>query len=201
MKAREHAAWLSWRDQGVGSSDAPIIMKTSPWTTPFELWARKTGRLLPQRQNEAMRRGLRLEPRARRIFEEKTGITMPPAKGEHRVHNFMRATFDGINHEKKCLLEMKCPGRQDHEVALAGRVPEKYVWQTVHQLFVAELPVLYYWSYYNDDDCALVVVERNRKLENQLVPEAMRFWKHVVDDVPPPFEIPKVTASKTHGRK
>ena len=197
MKVLSHAEWLSWREQGIGSSDAPVIMNSSPWATPFELWARKTGRLLPQRQTEAMRRGLRLEPRARRLFEEKTGLTMPASRLEHRVHPQLRATFDGLNAKEKCILEIKCPGLEDHRRACEGKIPVKYMWQCVHQLFVSEFPVLYYWSYFTDDDCALVVLERERKLENALIPEELKFWQHVVDDVPPPFEIPTVSRRKS----
>lgn len=196
MKNLSHAEWLSWRDLGIGSSDAPVIMNASPWATPFELWARKTGRLLPQRQTEAMRRGLRLEPRARVKFEEKTGLAMPPGRLEHRVHPFIRATFDGLNRNRKCVLEIKAPGIEDHRTAREGAIPAKYVWQCVHQLFVADLPVLYYWSYYSDDDCALVTMERSRALENILIPAEMKFWQHVVEDVPPPFEVPKLKGRK-----
>jgi putative phage-type endonuclease len=198
MKNLSHAEWLSWRELGVGSSDAPVIMNASPWATPFELWARKTGRLLPQAQTEAMRRGLRLEPRARVKFEEKTGLAMPPARLEHPVHRFIRATYDGLNRKRKAVLEIKCPGLADHLVAREEkRIPEKYLWQCVHLLFVSQLPVLYYWSYYADDDCALVKLERSRALENQLVPAEMKFWQHVVDDTPPPFEIPKLKGRKS----
>ena len=30
--------WHAWRMQGLGSSDAPVIMQESPWRTPKQIW-------------------------------------------------------------------------------------------------------------------------------------------------------------------
>ena len=37
-----HEEWLKWRSEGLGSSDAPIIMLTFPFgKTPYMLWEEK----------------------------------------------------------------------------------------------------------------------------------------------------------------
>jgi predicted phage-related endonuclease len=33
--------WLEFRKNKIGASDAPIIMETSPWKTPYQLWLEK----------------------------------------------------------------------------------------------------------------------------------------------------------------
>lgn len=33
--------WLMWRSQGIGASDAPVIMGVSPWSDPVSLWMEK----------------------------------------------------------------------------------------------------------------------------------------------------------------
>ena len=35
--------WHEWRRKGIGSSDAPAVMKVSPWMTPYMLWEIKRG--------------------------------------------------------------------------------------------------------------------------------------------------------------
>jgi putative phage-type endonuclease len=191
MTRAERKAWLKRRDRGVGGSDADIIMGTSPFSTPFELWARKTGRLRPQPRTNAMDRGLELEPRARRAYEMKTGIKMPPKEIDRGKYSFMRANLDGINLEHGRVLEMKCPGQVDHATAVAGQVPEKYQWQCVHNLAVPELEVLDYWSF-DGWDGVVVTVLRDLAKEEELIDAEARFWWHVVNDVPPPVEVPKL---------
>lgn len=55
--------WHELRKTGIGGSDIAAICKASPWTSPFKLWAVKTGRLddnfVP---SEAAEWGNRLEP-------------------------------------------------------------------------------------------------------------------------------------------
>jgi putative phage-type endonuclease len=184
--------WLEWRKQGIGSSDAAAIMGASPWESAFELWARRTGRLAPREQTYPMRRGLRLEPEARREYEKRTGIRMPRQLGIHKTHSWLRGSFDGFNRDECRALEIKCPGIDDHTKACEGIIPAYYTWQCVHLMLVAELPeiVTDYFSYYpgsekHSGSSALITVERDRKLEAQYFEEASRFWRCVEKDTPP----------------
>ncbi len=58
--------WLRWRMEGIGSSDAPVIMGEGAFKTRRLLWAIKTGRARDFAGNPASRRGHALEamPRA-----------------------------------------------------------------------------------------------------------------------------------------
>ncbi len=47
--------WLELRKNKIGASDAPIIMKVSPWKTPYRLWEEKLG-LTECVSNQAMKR-------------------------------------------------------------------------------------------------------------------------------------------------
>lgn len=177
--------WLAWRQEGIGSSDAPAIMRASPWTSPFELWARKTNRIAPQPTNSAMRRGLALEPVAREAYEELTGIEMPAARMEHPKRPFIRASFDGLNEKHGRVLEIKCPGRVDHLEARRGRIPKKYLWQCVHLLLVSGLPALDYFSW-DGSTGVTVSMKRQRALETRLMAAEIEFWQYVQLDEPPP---------------
>src|SRR3990172_7017919 len=91
-------AWLEWKNQGLGSSDAPIIMGVSPWMTALQLWEIKTGKFKPsQESNWAMERGSRLEPKARAHYQLLTERDMTPALKEHPEYPFLRASLDGFD--------------------------------------------------------------------------------------------------------
>lgn len=62
--------WLEWRSQGIGASDAPIIMGASPWKTPYKLWLEKTTGQSDFQGNEATERGHALEDSARQCAEK-----------------------------------------------------------------------------------------------------------------------------------
>lgn len=63
--------WHALRATGIGGSDIAAIVKCSPWTSPFTLWAKKTGRIDDTiSPSEAADWGNRLEPVVLDAFEE-----------------------------------------------------------------------------------------------------------------------------------
>ena len=68
--------WLRARRQGIGGSDAAIVMEESPWKTKADLYLDKLG-LAPDMDDENWVQkeiGKLLEPLIARIFEKKTGF-------------------------------------------------------------------------------------------------------------------------------
>jgi putative phage-type endonuclease len=179
--------WHEWRRQGLGSSDAPALMGESPWKTPYDVWEDKTGRAKPRAANYAQQRGIDREPEARAKYELESDIDMPPMLVESAAYPFLRASLDGFNADARRVLEIKCPGREDHAEALAGRVPKKYQWQLVHQLMVTEAEEAHYWSYYEKKG-VLVVFKRDLEREAILKKASIDFWADfVLTDTPPPL--------------
>lgn len=174
--------WLEWRLNGIGASDAPIVMGASPWSTPFKLWQIKTRQVETAPANAAMQRGSDLEPIARMEFQKLTGIEMPPATVEHPKHNFIRASLDGLN--GKQALEIKCPGRVDHATAVSGKIPDKYLYQLAHQCMAGDLEKIHYFSF--DGKSGVVVpYHRDEKIEKSLFEREEEFWWLVKAGVPP----------------
>lgn len=176
--------WLDLRRTKIGASDAPTIMSVSPWMTPYQLWEYKVGLRAPQAENDAMRRGRNMEDTARRQFEKNTGIIVFPAVLFHRDHDWMMASLDGIDIEHTTLVEIKCPGREDHQKAMDGRVPEKYYPQLQHQMAVCDLPQAIYYSYTDYCD-ASVVVKRDDEYIERLITAEQSFWCGVENLDPP----------------
>lgn len=178
--------WLTWRSGGLGGSDAPVIMGVSPWMTRYQLWERKTGRAEATAANAAMRRGIELEADARTAYENAMGEIMEPHCLISSLFDWMRASVDGINLAGTIILEIKCPGKEDHAEAVSGRVPAKYVPQLQHNLAVSGAKVCHYWSF-DGESGVLVTVSRDDLYITALVEAERAFWSLVETDTAPPL--------------
>lgn len=168
----------------MGSSDAPVIVGASPWKTPLQLFEEKIGVRQEPPSNWAMQRGLEMEAQARAAYELLTDIEMPPALAEHPKHTFMRASLDGWNQEKGRILEIKCPGEKDHATAMQGKVPQKYVYQLVHQMMVTGSQLVDYFSF-DGKRGVIVKVEWDKNVQEFLAEAEIKFWEHVQSGTPP----------------
>lgn len=178
--------WLAWRKEGIGASDVPVILGVSPWRTPYELWQEKTGRREGQAENFAMRRGSAMEATARAAYEAATGIAMQPAEVTHGLLYFMRASLDGITLDGSVILEVKCPGMEDHAKAVAGLIPEKYIPQVQAQLFVSGASRCDYWSF-DGYRGACVAVLPDVEMQERIVAACTAFWHCVTEQTLPPL--------------
>ena len=176
--------WTTWRGKGLGSSDAPVIMGVSPWKTPFQLWEEKVGLGKAFQGNFATQRGHEMEPKARAAFELESGYEFNAVVAEHASYPFIRASLDGFNSELNAILEIKCPGKDDHQTAKDGKVPEKYWPQLQHQLLVTGAKQCFYYSY--DGECgATVVVYPDIPYITTLLQAETAFWDLVQNKIPP----------------
>lgn len=170
--------WLAWRQRGLGASDAPTVMGRSKWSTPYGLYRHKIGLDPGPKMNPAMARGIRLEPKARAAYEKHTGNVMVPMVLESVEHPILRASLDGLEANGKTILEIKCPGKEAHLLAVHGMVPENYVDQVQQQLYVAGAEVAHYWSF-DGEEGALVVVYPDPERIKAIIEESTRFWERV----------------------
>lgn len=180
--------WLGWRKQGLGSSDAATILGASPWKTARELWLEKTGRMPEQTEPSYVQRlGIEAEPRARAHYELLRGaIDMPPTCFEHPDHRYLRASLDGYHRESGRILEIKLVGRESFADAQAGKIPEHYQWQMIHQMLVSGGKSVDFYAY-RDGAGALVEFARNPAMEFRLFEAERAFWGLVQSDTPPPL--------------
>lgn len=178
--------WHTYRNSKIGSSDAAAIMKVSHWHTPYSIWLNKLTSNNIFEVNEAMRRGKRLEPIARAAFEKEYGMLMPSKVIESEEYPWMCASLDGYSSCRKFILEIKCPGIEDHLIAKSGKIPPKYYPQVQHQIKCAEVEFGYYDSYYYVDGSRHTVkVYRDDPYINQLIDEEKRFYDHMCSFEPP----------------
>jgi len=179
-------SWLEWRSKGLGSSDAPVLMGVSPWKSLYQLWLEKTNQAESFRGNWATERGNRLEPIARDKYNAKYMTHMEPETFEHPTIKYLRASVDGVDHSVQRLIEIKCPGKVDHQTALEGRVPDKYYPQLQWLMMVSGVLELHYVSWDGETDLAVVEVKPDPNYQITLLKKAAEFWQFVETKTPPP---------------
>jgi putative phage-type endonuclease len=173
--------WHRWRLQGVGASDAPVIMGETAFKTPRTLWSIKTGRIQEGSAGAAARRGRELERFARCAYERQTGIQMEPLCLVHQRFDWMRASLDGLSFDGSTLVEIKCPlSLKDRASARAGRIPFQYHAQLQHQLEVSGAEQAHYWSFHGTDGI-LIEIRPDREYAKRLVEAEAAFW-HLVKE-------------------
>lgn len=180
-----HEEWLAWRRQGIGSSDAPIIMGVSPYSTPYQLWEEKLGRVKPERNTFILDKGHRLEPMARALIEFELGQNFPPKLVVHESEPWLRASLDGMS-ELGDIIEIKYMGAEEHA---SGQIPERYLPQVQHQMVITGVAKVYFCSFNPDAETKLRIIEvpRDDKYLAEYLVKAAEFWNYVTEATPPPL--------------
>jgi putative phage-type endonuclease len=174
--------WRRWRRQGIGASDAPVIMGETAFKTPRTLWSIKTGRMPEASAGPAARRGRQLECQARRAYERRTGIQVEPLCLVHQEFEWMRASLDGLSFDGSTLVEIKCPlSFRDHGSAQEGRIPSQYYAQLQHQLEVSRAEQAHYWSF-DGTVGVLVEIRPDKEYAQRLVEAEAAFWRLVKEN-------------------
>lgn len=131
--------WHSARE-GIGGSDIGALMGKSPWKSPYQLWAEKTGKLSDEIEpSMPMKLGTYFEPAIRQLFqdENKEFFTVHETGTWQSVHNpVLKANPDGIiewEDGKLSVLEIKFTRQYWDEL------PEHYNLQVQHYLQVLGL--------------------------------------------------------------
>lgn len=183
--------WLAWKKGRIGASDAPVLLKVSPFKTELQLYEEK----VKEKKvvvNDSMRAGTHYEEAARLAACEKLGVNYTPACFDHPYRDYMCASLDGWD-EHNGVLELKMANAQDHEMAKAGIIPEKYVPQVQAQLATAVHMFAAYGSYVVRDgkifDITFVMLRKDPTMVEQIEGSAEEFWDRIISfNEPEPSE-------------
>lgn len=205
--------WLEERRKSVGGSDIGAILGLNPWSSPYSVWADKTGRLPERTQNEAMRQGTDLEDYVAQRFSERTGLKVVRVNYIQRNDDFphMHANVDRRISGMKAGLECKTASALSASRFSGGDFPESYYAQCVGYMAVTgykryylavlvlgkEFKIYQITSDQNADFpewCAssiYVSPEEFLGLRNAIID----FWKYVETDTEPPADMSRATAN------
>lgn len=130
------ALQLAKREYRIGASEVATIFGQNPYCSPYELWARKTGRLLDvdERENEAIELGNAIEPALLSRYERRTGRKL--LRGvEIAIEGLpVVVTLDGLAEDRSEVVEAKT-------ACLLHDSPE-----SVSQWTDDEFPGWYWWQ-------------------------------------------------------
>jgi len=191
-------AWLEWRGEALGSSDAPIILGISPYKSPYELWLEKTGRKQPDQEKFAFALGHRAEPYIRALAEKRLGEQFEPGLVRSKDYPFMQASLDGRNFSLDVLMEIKVNEADTHKL-IPGKeeaLPEHHYWQMQHQLLVTggercmyvSAPFREDFSDLVEDDLHIMTVKPAWAASQKLIRAEAEFIEHLATDTPPPLQ-------------
>jgi len=171
--------WLSWREEGLGASDAPAVMGENPWKSPARLLKEKIEgcRFKP---NAAMSRGIALEPVARARYETLFGVEVPAACLQSTRYDWLRASVDGLAPDGSLVIEIKCGNKVYSLTSETGEAPRYYYGQLQHILAVTGLDSIDFWCYLPFMPEVHVVVGRDEPYIERMLEEEYRFWKNVI---------------------
>jgi len=170
--------WLKERMNGIGASEAPIIMGVSQWQSRGQLWAQKvTGGVRPKITSDAIDLGHLLEVPLLQLYTMKTGhqvVHEGQVLYASDEHDFIRASPDarGTSYGAPGIVEVKTTTQDWKSLPY-------HVWiQVQQQLYVREEDIA--------DVIALTrnrpriwTVPRDQRFIDKLVAEEIEFWESV----------------------
>lgn len=176
--------WHAMRADKIGGSDAPIIMKVSPYKTPLQLWKEKLGLAKAAKPHPGMIAGIQKEPIFLAKFNKDRGFLMTPQVVVSQSRPWMMASLDGLDITGDEACEIKLANLKDHELVRRGIIPEKYYPQLQHQLEVGRFSVVYYVSCYQEEQLVIPVTPDRPYIE-ELVEREEEFYEKLMSWEPP----------------
>lgn len=180
--AQDSPDWHRWRSKGIGASESSSILGMNPWQSREQTFALKTGLVEPEGDNVHTRRGKRLEPEAREIYEDLMGWKMPPACVIHDDYDFIRASLDGLRSDHKLIAEIKAPSQRWHEHTIERGMPDWYAAQVQHQLMIVGASMAHFVSYcpaHRARPLVIQAVKSDPEFQAVLLSELVAFWAEV----------------------
>lgn len=189
-------AWIAERKKSIGGSDAAAIIGLSKWSSPYSVWAEKTGKLPEKEDSEAMRIGRDLEDYVAQRFMEATGkhVRRRNAILYNERWPFAHANVDRLVDGERAGLECKTTSALNVKQFHGTDFPEQYYAQCVHYLAVTGLDKWYLAVLCIGRGFFVYEIERDEDEINALMDAEARFWELVETDTPPAADGAEATA-------
>lgn len=179
------------RNNFIGGSEIAAIMGQSRYSTPYEIWAVKTGKIAPKdlSNNEAVQLGTKLEDFCAKLFTEKTGkaVRKAPKVYQHPDYPFLVAHIDRIITNTDGLLEIKtCSASKSKE--WENDIPIEYVYQVQYYMGITGRKCGWLCCLIGGQKFDYKQITFDPKLFDLMVEKAVKFWDMVVNNIPPAVE-------------
>lgn len=173
--------WLATRRTGIGGSDVSPLVGLSKWTSRYELWEDKTGRLplTDESPSEAATWGTLLEPVVREEFARRATLTVRTVGMLRSVQwPWMLANPDGLVSDGAGYEGKTCSPWQAHEWGTNEHplVPDHAELQSQWCMAVTGLRHWWVAGLIGGQTLAVRLVERDDELIAELVRISEEFW-------------------------
>lgn len=186
-----HDEWLAARKDGIGGSDAAAILGMLQWSTAFDVWLDKTGKLEERPDNLAMRIGRELEETVARLWEKETGKQVKRCGFmlQNEEQPWLLADVDRMVTGENAGLECKVTSSVFTLRKLkTGDFPDEYYAQCVHYMAVtgAERWYLAVLELGFSKKFHAFTIERDDDEIDALIEAEQQFWvENVLENVAP----------------
>lgn len=189
-KNMTRSEWVESRKSGIGGSDAAAIVGLSPYSTPYTVWADKTGRIPPVEDNEAMRQGRDLEEYVAYRFCEETGkrCRRKNAILKNTDYPFAHANVDRWVVSENAGLECKTTTTLSLKKFKNGEFPDTYYCQCMHYMAVTGADRWYLAVLVLGREFMVYTIERDEEEIAALMDQESVFWGYVERDEEPPVD-------------
>ena len=181
--------WVQSRKDSIGGSDAASLLGLNPYSSPYALWAEKTGAIEPEdiSEKEAVRLGVFLEPYVAQRFTEITGKKV---RRENYIlknsdYPWAHANVDRLVIGEKAGRECKTTSALNLKKFKGGEYPANYYCQCMHYMAVTGYDKWYLAVLIGNHDIRIFEILRDEDEIAALMDAERQFWDCVTSNTHP----------------
>lgn len=182
--------WLALRRGYIGGSDAAAVVGLSPYVTPYQVWAEKTGKVPPFAGNLATEVGTYLEDFVAQLWSRETGraVRRNNASLVNDLYPWAIADVDRMVVGADEGLEIKTTSALATKRFADGDYPPQYYVQCMHYLAVTGAARWHLAVLIGNSDFRTYVIERNEDEIGALMEAERAMMDRIERDDPPPAQ-------------
>ena len=181
--------WEAARRQSIGGSDAATVLGLNEYSSPYALWAEKTGKVIPEdiSGKESVRLGRDLEDYVAHRFMEQSGkkVIRKNAILINPKYPWAHANVDRLVVGVDAGLECKTTSTLSLKHYKHGDFPARFYCQCMHYLAVTGRQKWYLAVLVLGRDFLVFKIERDEEEIAALMEAEKNFWHLVETDTPP----------------
>ena len=202
ISVRDEAHWHELRAKHIGGSDVAALFGLSPFTSRWQLWMEKTGKIAPEdlSDNKAVQAGTFLESGIANWAAHRWSMDITKVTDYFTVDDCpgMGASFDYITADG-APVEIKWSAR-GHGWHYSGdeilEAPENYILQVQHQLACTSSDHAWLVALI-DDEPRRMKIPRNDNIIDAIKAEITAFWESIAKGEEPAVDFEKDVAALT----
>ena len=190
VKTANHEEWKELRSHYIGGSDAAAVVGLNSYSSPYALWAEKTGKTSGFAGNLATEVGTFLEEFVAQKFSQETGKKVRKCNFSflNSQYPFAIANIDREIIGEDAGLEIKTTDSLNLKKFSGGEYPANYYCQCVHYMAVTGKQRWYLAVLIGNREFKWFTIERDEAEIAALMAAEADFWEHVKTDTPPAID-------------